>query len=133
MRVDEGIFYDAVTQEVTEYARALSASERFLLSTPQRLLTSSPAAASAYWAAYVEDNREPIEETDEDLEQNGIDDRPLVALLAALSHKMNLTARLEEIDSKYDLLLRQLRMLWHEEPDAKVIVFSSFKPTLKLP
>src|SRR5205085_7939655 len=52
MAVDEDTFYNAVTQEVTEYARGCAANERFLLSTPQRLLTSSPAAASAYWAMY---------------------------------------------------------------------------------
>jgi superfamily II DNA or RNA helicase len=130
MRVDEGIFYDTVTREVTEYARALAANKRFLLSTPQRLLTSSPAAASAYWAGYAGDGLEPAEETDEDLEENGVDDRPLVARLSALSRKMNLTARLEEIDTKYELLVNQLRALWHEEPGAKIIVFSSFKPTL---
>jgi superfamily II DNA or RNA helicase len=130
MALDEGVFYDAVTQEVTEYARTYAASERFLLSTPQRLLTSSPAAASAYWAAYTEGVIDQVEENDEDLEENGTDERPLVARLSVLSRKMNLTSRLEEIDTKYGLLLSQLRQLWRDEPNGKVIVFSSFKPTL---
>lgn len=130
MALDEGVFYDAVTHEVTEYARMFAASERFLLSTPQRLLTSSPAAASAYWAAYPGGVIEAIEENDQDLDENGIDERPLVSRLSALSRKMNLTKRLEEIDTKYGLLLDQLCQLWHDQPDEKVIVFSSFKPTL---
>jgi superfamily II DNA or RNA helicase len=130
MNADEEAFYEAVTQEVTEYARALAASERFLLSTPQRLLTSSPAAASAYWAEYAANESDSIEETDEDLEESQIDERPLVTRLAALSRHMNLSARLEEVDSKYKLLVGQLRHLWNGRPDSKVIVFSSFKPTL---
>lgn len=130
MAVDEGVFYDAVTQEVTEYARTCAANERFLLSTPQRLLTSSPAAASAHWAAYFGGTVDQVEENDDDLDENGADERPLVSRLSALSRKMNLTSRLEEIDTKYSLLLSQLRQLWRDEPEAKVIVFSSFKPTL---
>jgi superfamily II DNA or RNA helicase len=130
MVADEGIFYDVITQEVTQYARECAANERFLLSTPQRLLTSSFAAASSYWSAYAGDEVDPVEETDQDIEENGIDDRPLVRRLAVLARKMDLTTRLEEIDSKYGLLLSQLRQLWQEEPDAKVIVFSSFKATL---
>jgi superfamily II DNA or RNA helicase len=130
MALDEGVFYDAVTQEVTSYAQRCAANERFLLSTPQRLLTSSPAAASGYWAAYRGDGIDSVEETDEDLEENGTDERPLVARLAALSRQMGLTTRLEAIDTKYALLLSQLRQLWHGEPESKVIVFSSFKPTL---
>jgi SNF2 family DNA or RNA helicase len=130
MAADEAIFYDAVTLEVTEYARSCDANARFLLSTPQRLLTSSPAAASAYWSAYGGGALDPVEETDEDLEENGHDERPLVTRLSALSRKMNLTARLEAIDTKYKLLLSQLQQHWQEHPDSKVIVFSSFKPTL---
>lgn len=130
MDVDEEHFYEEVTAEVTEYARSLAANERFLLSTPQRLLTSSPAAASAYWAAYAANERDSIEETDDDLEEQELDERPLVSRLAALSRRLNLTTRLAEVDTKYTLLLGQLRHLWSEEPSSKVIVFSSFKPTL---
>jgi SNF2 family DNA or RNA helicase len=130
MDADEEVFYEAVTQEVTEYARSLAASERFLLSTPQRLLTSSPAAASAYWALYASNATDPVEETDEDLEDSQFDERPLVSRLAALSRRINLSAQLEKVDSKYKLLVEQLRQLWNDDPQSKVIVFSSFKPTL---
>jgi hypothetical protein len=131
MHADEEEFYEAVTHEVTEYARSLDASERFLLSTPQRLLTSSPAAASAYWAGYHVNGSDPIEETDEDLEEDQFDERPLVSRLAAISRRLDFSERLEAVDSKYKLLIAQLRQFWNEYPDSKVIVFSSFKPTLK--
>jgi SNF2 family DNA or RNA helicase len=130
MHPDEELFYNEVTREVTEYARSLDASERFLLSTPQRLLTSSPAAASWYWAGQAANGSDPVEETDEDLEENGTDDRPLVSRLAALARRVALSERLEQIDTKYELLLTQLRQLWSDYSDTKVIVFSSFKPTL---
>jgi len=130
MHPDEEMFYGAVTQEVTEYARTFAASAGFLLSTRQRLLTSSPAAASAYWAAYADDEKGAVEETDDDLEETEIDDRPLVTRLVALSRRMSLSTRLEEVDSKYKLLVNQLGQFWKEHPGSKVIVFSSFKPTL---
>lgn len=130
MSADEKSFYEEITREVTEYARALDASERFLLATPQRLLTSSPAAASAYWAAYTAKEQEPIEETDEDLEEETSDERPLVSRLSELCRRLSLSSRLEEVDTKYQLLVDQLHQLWVDDPASKIIVFSSFKPTL---
>lgn len=130
MHVDEKVFYDAVTKEVTKYAYERAANERFMLSTPQRLLTSSPAAASKYWASYVDGAADDVEESDQDLEENGEDDRPLVTRLRVLARNLDLTARLTEVDTKYNLLLSQLRYLWSDEKEAKVIIFSSFKPTL---
>jgi hypothetical protein len=131
MHPDERSFYSAASREVMEYASERDVNAGFLLSTPQRLLTSSLAAASEYWAAYTGNNNDSEEETDEDLaEENGEDDRPLVARLAELARRMHMSARLASVDTKYDLLLLQLRDLWKDEPEAKVIVFSSFKPTL---
>jgi len=123
-------YYDAITEEVTEYAREMAASERFLLSTPQRLLTSSPAAASTHWEASAPSGYDDPEEGDYDLENEDEDFRPLVNRLAALSRRLDLSSRLENVDSKYKLLLSQLQQHWSEYPDSKVIVFSSFKPTL---
>ena len=131
MEPDEEVFYKEATREVTEYARQCEANERFLLSTPQRLLTSSPAAASAHWAAYHGGTVDAVEETDEDLEERKrADERPLVTRLAALCRKLDLTTRLEAVDQKYALLLSQLERLWLDDPEAKIVVFSSFKPTL---
>ena len=43
-------FYNEISEVVRNYAYHRDTNERFLLSTPQRLLTSSLAAASAWWA-----------------------------------------------------------------------------------
>ena len=121
-------FYDAVVGEVEKYANERDLNARFLLSTPLRLLTSSPAAASGYWAGIENAGQEPIEETDDD--SNPEEERPLLARLKGVARELDLTADLQNVDTKFELLLRQLRHCWRSEAGAKIIVFSSFKPTL---
>ena len=130
MHEEERRFYDEVTNTVKEYALDCDTNERFLLSTPQRLLTSSPAAASMYWTNYREHDSDQVEETDDDLIQDGDNDRPLVARLARLARTLDMTDRLEQLDTKFQLLLAQFHQLCQSDPDAKIIIFSSFKPTL---
>ena len=128
---DERRFYDEISEVVRAYALHRNANELFLLSTPQRLLTSSLAAASAYWSRLMDSADDgDIEETDEDLNHGVLDGRPLVTRIAERARALNMTARLTEVDSKYQLLVSELRQFWESEPRAKIIVFSSFKPTL---
>ncbi len=132
MEPDEQRFYDEISEVVRNYAYHRDTNERFLLSTPQRLLTSSLAAASAWWAGRTAANAdEEVEETDEDLQMRQVDERPLIALIAQRARELDMTARLTECDTKYGLLITELRRLWKTEPGAKIIVFSSFKPTLR--
>ena len=128
MRSQERRFYDAVVSEVEKYANEHDVNARFLLSTPLRLLTSSPAAASGYWAGLENAGQERIEETDDD--SNPAEERPLLARLKVVARELGVTADLQTVDTKFDLLQRQLHQCWRSEPDAKIIVFSSFKPTL---
>ena len=131
MSSDERRFYDEISEVVSAYAWDRDANERFLLSTPQRLLTSSLAAASAYWSALMDAaDHEEIEESDQDLHDRFLDERPLVARIARRARDLGMTARLTEVDGKYRLLIREMRQLWETEPEARIIVFSSFKPTL---
>ena len=132
MSPDERHFYDEISAIVREYALDRDANELFLLSMQQRLLTSSLAASSAYWSGLVADTAvEEIEESDQDLMDQLYDERPLVAQIAERATVLSLTTRLAEADSKYELLVRELRSLWETEVNAKIIVFSSFKPTLQ--
>ena len=123
-------FYDAVTTEIRAYASFCSINERFILSTPQRLLTSSLAAAAAHWSAEESGNEDEIEETDEDMNDEKWSARPIVSKLAILVRKLDINDELEKSDTKFDLFLDRLRQLWETEPKEKVVVFSSFKPTL---
>ena len=131
MSGDERLFYTEVSEVVSDYARDRDTNELFLLAMPQRLLTSSLAAASAYWSGLVGgvDNEE-IEESDRDLQNRLLDERPLVARIAKRTRTLDMTARLTEVDTKYRLLIRELCQVWETEAGAKIIVFSSFKPTL---
>lgn len=131
MCADERVFYDEISEVVKEYAWNRNANELFLLSTPQRLLTSSLAAASAYWCGLKSTaDYDEVEETDQDLDDRSLDDRPLVAQIVEKARELNMTKRLAEVDAKYQLLIRELRQRWKIEPNAKIIVFSSFRPTL---
>ncbi len=123
-------FYDAATEEVDQYAADADVNAGFLLSTPQRMLTSSPAAASAYWAGFADSDLNDIEETDDDRTWEDEELHPLRDRLSVLSRDLDRTGRLEEVDTKLALLRSEFRRLWESEPLAKVIVFSSFKPTL---
>lgn len=130
MNIVEREFYKKMTDEVKDYAESRDANERFLLSTTQRLLTSSPAAASAYWSARNIEDNDAIEETDDDLAATPGNSGPLTLRLSALAKSLNMTAALEKDDTKFELLRSQLVKIWRSEDAAKVIVFSSFKPTL---
>ncbi|MCY4357214.1 MAG: SNF2-related protein [Gammaproteobacteria bacterium] len=131
MTDDEYHFYTSITKVVSDYAEDQESNKNFLLSTPQRLLTSSLAAASIYWSELMDfEGREPIEETDEDLHQIYLHDHPLVARIANCARMLDMNSCLKNADSKFDLLIDELRQLWNTEINIKVIIFSSFKPTL---
>jgi len=130
MSADERLFYDDISDVVSEYARFRGTNEFFLLSMPQRLLTSSLAASSAYWSRLPGADDEDIEESDDDLLDHSRDYGPLVRRIADRAHALDMTERLAKVDTKFQLLVQELRHLWKVEPGSKVIVFSSFKPTL---
>ncbi len=139
MSPDERLFYEKISEVVSDYARDQDVNKSFLLSTPQRLLTSSLAAASDYWSGKmraadeeeIEETDQDLEETDQDLQNRSPDKHPVRALLAKSTRDLDMTARLKEDDTKYRLLIDELRQLWKTEAEAKIILFSTFKPTLR--
>ena len=131
MSADERLFYDEISYVVSEYARLRGTNEFFLLSMPQRLLTSSLAASSAYWSRLPGAYDEDIEESDDDLLHRSCDYGPLVSRIADRACDLAMTERLAKVDTKFQLLVQELRHLWKVERGSKVIVFSSFKPTLR--
>ena len=132
MHADERVFYEEISKVVQEYAKHQNKNELFLLSTPQRLLTSSLAAASAYWGGLkTEADYDEVEETDHDLDDQSLNDRPVVTQIAEKVRSLSMTERLTEVDGKYGTLISELRKLWELDSASKVIVFSSFIPTLR--
>jgi superfamily II DNA or RNA helicase len=123
-------FYDEIKETVCDYALSKSLSERFLLASAERLLTSSPAAASGYWSNAHSANNLGEEDEDSDLDGVVLDERPLVSRLKEKALSLGLTRELELCDTKFTLLLDQLYKVWEAEPEAKIVLFSSFKATL---
>jgi superfamily II DNA or RNA helicase len=119
----ERSFYDLISDVVREHAWTLNASELFLLATPQRLISSSLAAACSHWLAKAEDLSLDDPDDDDQL------DTPLVAKLSAACDP-NLRSQLEASDTKLQCLIGALGQNWTTDPAEKIIVFSSFRITL---
>lgn len=121
----ERMFYDAASDIVRQHAFELSASERFLLATPQRLIASSLAAACRHWGSMAED----FSEDDEDDALVHRSTGPLTTKLARLCASPELQTELAAADTKLRTLFAAIKE--HDvRGDRKVIVFSSFRTTL---
>lgn len=124
MSDDERAFYDDASDVVRTHAWSLSVAERFLLATPQRLVSSSLAAAHRHWARKAHDFS--LDDPDWEEEAAG----PLVAKLAQLCSDPVRQAQLEAKDTKLGTLLGELTRQQSNDPQNKIIVFSSFRITL---
>ena len=128
--------YDTITRAVHRYASHTDMPAGFLLATPQRLLASCLPAAVAHWRSRFED----FEDEDEDASDEDASDKaagvgegaaPLVQHLAEACRSLPSTAELERHDSKFATFVRALHSLFREHPAEKVVVFSTFRSTLR--
>jgi superfamily II DNA or RNA helicase len=125
--------YARVTDVVTRYAQSADLSPGFLACGPQRLLASSIPAALEHWrkgatSADFEDME--IDEEGNPVAADGSDLGPLVSqlrLAAALLPDPEVLARQ---DTKFAELIGILRAHLAAQPDAKIVLFSSFRATL---
>ena len=123
--------YDAITDVVHRYAFERDISAGFLLATPQRLLASCLPAAIEHWRQGLRDQGDEDQALDD---SNGNDAEvigPLVAELARASEKAPARTVLEANDSKFEQFEGAVREFLRQTPEEKVIVFSSFRPTLE--
>ena len=125
--------YAYVTETVRRYCHQHDLAEGFLLTTPQRQLSSSVPAALRAWGldALIEDEAALYEMGyPEALAERAKPVAPLVRELTAhLARYPRLKAAFE-VDSKFDALTRLLDEYWRRYPDNKVILFSYFRETL---
>ncbi len=126
-RDPEGKVYDMVTSIVTEYAMRSEANERFLLSQPQRQMTSCMAAALTSWRNSGEQLEEAIL-ADPDVSMK-TEIGPLVQTIIRQTKAIDIE-NLRENDSKYQRLTQLLEKFFRNHPDEKVVLFSSFRSTL---
>ena len=139
MNEDERKYYQQVTDAVREYADEHETVQAFLLAQPQRQMASCFAASVITWFAPEETTKsmdaETLEEGDEEEETH----RPLIAhlrrsirgwLAGGDSDADGLIALLRRRDTKYRLLLSKLREYSADEPGGKLVLFSTFRPTI---
>lgn len=141
MNPAERAFYEGVTQAVREYCSRFDMAEGFLLTIPQRQMSSCMAAACAGWQGKGQSDIDEdllAELTDENPE---LDEQRLMqnskqghgALQLALSGITRKTAdalTLEEQDSKFGVFLTNLRAYWHDNPGKKIVLFAFYRNCL---
>ena len=133
MNQAEQHLYNLVTETTRQYAVQNGISDGFLLATPQRQVTSCPAAVARAWQRGGKDLYQLIE--DSELEASEAEDRegvgPLKTLLqAVIPSSIDINA-LEQSDSKFARFMQVAGEFLTENPTEKLIVFTTFRPTAK--
>jgi SNF2 family DNA or RNA helicase len=136
----EQSFYDRVTEAVREFCERSGAPEGFLLTIPQRQMSSCMAAACRGWA---ERFRRSVHEDDEEMlydlygeavdeKKPGADSTPgeLLRVLMAIARDVGDFDALQAEDSKFVELERNLKQYWRQYPGRKVVLFAFYRNTL---
>lgn len=135
----EHAFYHAVTDEVREFCADMEISTGFMLTIPQRQMSSCMAAACRGW---IEKLGKAIEEEMDELvyesfgdTDNGSNEKPklgtLLKALVRIAHQVGDFSALSVGDSKYAELIKNLKGYWDNYPGKKVVLFSFYRPTLR--
>ncbi len=141
----ERMFYDRVTDAVRGYCESNDVSEGFLLTIPQRQMSSCMAAACQGWRARLQGvealaEQEDLAELDGDdsertestealpskVEGNG----ELIQLLVSIANQHKDFKALSASDSKFNELLSNLKIYWKDHPAKKVVLFAFYRNTL---
>lgn len=130
-------FYEAITEEVRNYCDDLDSPTGFMLTIPQREMSSCIAAACRSWAERLD----PIEQSHEILFENygstEIEQHhapkigPLLQKLIAASNAIGNYSTLYKVDSKYSAFISNLKKYWDENQGKKVVLFSFYRKTLR--
>jgi len=128
-------FYNSVTQSVREYCEDRDISEGFLLTMPQRQVSSCmPAAIRAWKNKLIEEDIDVGLYDDfgwerlDKASQEGLG--PLTAHLVTQADKLGSYEQLKQCDSKYKRLKETLEKFFHDDPDEKLIIFTYFRQTI---
>lgn len=157
----EGIekqFYQQVTATVRHFCLENDRPEGFILSVPQRQMTSCMAAAAMAWEAKAEEDED---DTPEGLDLEDFSHLPprarrraealqaarlsrraeeeerrrlrreLRQALVTIARQVGGSSALAAVDAKYAALRTGLVEYWAAQPDRKVILFAFFKGTLR--
>ena len=138
----EELFYQQVTEKIRQFCEKTEMSTGFILTIPQRQMSSSMAAACRGWQNKMgEWDEQVIAETV--FESVGLDEDQKTApnvqanmgtLLeepVQISLSVGSFQKLRQYDSKFTKLLESLKQYWRDNPSKKVVLFSFYRQTLK--
>lgn len=126
--------YQAITEGTREYALANGIEHGFLLSTPQRMVASSPAALLRTWG---DEGLDPdavaatLDEIDGDEEKLAEKTWGLKRWLASRTLPRFKFGDLSRNDSKFKELAAAFKRFMAEDRDSKAIVFTTFRGTAR--
>lgn len=136
----ERAFYEGVTDAVRDYCGSSDVSEGFLLTIPQRQMSSCMAAACQGWRMRLEDqalqSRETVSEIDGDIVEPVVlpatqqRSGELISILTSIAQECGDYKRLSAEDSKFGVLLQSLKGYWRGNPGKKVVLFAFYRNTL---
>jgi SNF2 family DNA or RNA helicase len=141
MNESESLFYSHVTNVIRDYCERFDQTVGFMVTIPQRQMSSCMAAAYASWL--VREDGASEDEIDQLREEYGdyfVDALTplrfrqagdLVAELVAVAHSLDDASDLRVNDSKYSELRRRLKAYWSLYPNKKVVLFSFYRMTLE--
>jgi superfamily II DNA or RNA helicase len=134
MTPTERALYEAVTEATRDYAFRNGISDGFLLATPQRMITSCPAAIAEAWAA----GSAALAELEEDIEAEYQDeadaDLPPISLretIAALVPRAIDIADLRRNDSKFRRLIEVAGAYLNQHAGEKLVIFTTYRATAR--
>lgn len=130
----ERSLYQAITESTREYAQAFGIEHGFLLSTPQRMVASSPAALLRTWrqdAVDMDAMALAMDETDEDEERLREASSGIKRWLASRVLRDYDPGHLTQNDSKFAEFSRALKRFLPDDRDGKALVFTTFRGTAR--
>lgn len=144
MSTAESAFYTAVTDKIREYCAWMDVSEGFMLTIPQRQISSCMAAACQGWLGRVADmapDEEQLYELGVTRELEPVKPPPnkqkpqkamgdLLTELVGIAREVGNVSALRQHDSKYRELVQSLSRYWKANPGKKVVLFAFYKNTL---
>lgn len=134
MSEPERALYLAVTEATRKFAWSRGISDGFLLATPQRQVTSCPAATAAAWIAGGQSAKELEDDLEEEYEDEVEDDDPPMGLREMLSATLPRSVDLEELranDTKFKRLLEVAGEFLKANPHEKIIIFTTYRATAR--
>ena len=124
----ENELYYIVTEAVRKYAQNVNIKgfEKFLLCTPQRMLTSSFYPTLMKWR---QKNYNIDSEDEDNLKSNDISD--FMRYIYRDIENFHKEDELYRNDTKFNRLLKTIKDLFAEYPNDKIVLFSTYIPTLE--